>query len=45
MARKKQEPPEVVSNITVENAIIGFRNFTVKKASSTELVAEISAYS
>jgi len=32
MARKKQEPPEVVSNITVENAIIGFRNFTGKES-------------
>jgi hypothetical protein len=32
MSRKKEEPTEVNSNITIENARIGFRNFTGKES-------------
>jgi hypothetical protein len=32
MPRKKEEPTEVNSNITIENARIGFRNFTGKES-------------
>ncbi len=32
MARKKEEPIKVNSNITIENAKIGFRNFTGKES-------------